>query len=54
MQNLSFLHSLEVAQKFAVEEPKIILQSQRLHGVERDFSGSFGPRHKLNNYLVRC
>ena len=49
MQNLSFLHSLEVAQKFVVEEPKIILRSQRLYGVERDFSVSFGPRPKLNN-----
>ena len=49
IQNLSFLHSLEVAQKFVVEEPKIILRSQRLYGVERDFSVSFGPRPKLNN-----
>ena len=38
MPNLGFLHSLEVAQKFVVEEPKIILRSQRLYGVERDFS----------------
>ena len=49
MQNLSFLHRLEVGQKFVVEEPKIILRSQRLYGVERDFSVSFGPRPKLNN-----
>ena len=38
-----------MAQKFVVEEPKIILRSQRLYGVERDFSVSFGPRPKLNN-----
>ena len=49
MQNLSFLHRLEVGQNFVVEEPKIILRSQRLYGVERDFSVSFGPRPKLNN-----
>ena len=44
MQNLSFLHSLEVAQKFVVEEPKIILRSQRLYGVERDFSDQLKPK----------
>ena len=32
MHNLSFLHSLEVAQKFVVEEPEIMLRSQRLYG----------------------
>ena len=42
---------LKVGQKFVVEEPKIILRSQRLYGVERDFSVSFGPRPKLNNKL---
>jgi len=41
---LSFLHSLEVAQKFVVEEPKIILRSQRLYGVERDFSEQLKPK----------
>ena len=51
MQNLSFLHRLEVGQKFVVEEPKIILRSQRLYGVERDFSVRFGPRPKLNNKI---
>ena len=44
IQNLSFLHSLEVAQKFVVEEPKIILRSQRLYGVERDFSDQLKPK----------
>ena len=52
MQNLNFLHSLEVAQKFAVAEPEIIMQSQQLYGVKRDFSVSFRPRPKLNNFLL--
>ena len=39
MPNLSFLHSLEVAEKFVVEVP----------GVESNFSVIFGPRPKLNN-----
>ena len=52
MQNLNFVHSLEVAQKFVVEEPEIIIRSQRLYGVERDFSVSFGPRPKLNKTIV--
>ena len=38
MQNLGFLHSLEVVQKFVVEEPEIIMRSQRLYGVESKFS----------------
>ena len=45
MQNLSFLHNLEVAQKFVVEEPKIILRRQRLYGVERDFSDQLERVH---------
>ena len=40
-----------MVQKFVVVEPKIILRSQRLYGVERDFSVRFGPRPKLNNKL---
>ena len=44
MPNLGFLHSLEVAQKFVVEEPKIILRSQRLYGVESDFSDQLKPK----------
>ena len=44
MKDLSFLYRLEVAQKFVVEEPKIILQSQRLYGVERDFSDQLKPK----------
>ena len=44
MQNLSFLYSLEVAQKFLVEEPKIILRSQRLYGVESNFSDQLKPK----------
>ena len=47
MQNLSFLHSLEVAQKFLVEEPEIMLRSQRLYGVERDFSDQLEPKPSL-------
>ena len=49
MKNLNFLHSLEVDQKFLVEEAEIIMRSQSLYGVERDFSVSFGLRPKLNN-----
>ena len=52
MQKLNFLHSLEVAQKFAVAEPEIIMQSQQLYGVKRDFSVSFRPRPKLNNFTL--
>ena len=40
-----------MVQKFVVVEPKIILRSQRLYGVERDFSVRFGPGPKLNNKL---
>ena len=43
MQNLSFLQSLEVAQKLLVEEPEIMLRSQRLYGVEKDFSDQLKP-----------
>ena len=35
---------LEVIQKFLVEEPKIILQSQRLYGVEWNFSDQLKPK----------
>ena len=51
MKNLNFLHSLEVDQKFLVEEAEIIMRSQSLYGVERDFSVSFGLRPKLNKNL---
>ena len=47
---MSFLHSLEVAQKFVVEVPEIIVWGARDSMVlESDFSVSFGPRPKLNN-----
>ena len=36
--NLSALNNLEVAQKFVVVEPEIIMRSQRLYGVESKFS----------------
>ena len=49
IQKLDFLHSLEEAQKFVVVEPQIIMLSQKLYGVENDFSVSFGPKPKLNN-----
>ena len=38
MPNLGFLHSLEVAQKFVVEELRIIMRSHGLYGVESKFS----------------
>ena len=36
--NLSALNNLEVAQKFVVEEPRIIMRSHGLYGVESKFS----------------
>ena len=50
MQNLSFLHSLEVAQKFVVEEPKIIWWGAKDYLVSKVILVfTFGPRPKLNN-----
>ena len=44
MQNLSYLNHLEVAQKFVVEEPRIIMRSHGLYGVDSKLSDQLEPK----------